>query len=295
MPELPDVVVYVERLIALLGGRTLDQIHLISPFVLRTVDPPVTAAHGRTLVGTRRVGKRVVLELEGALFVVFHLMIAGRLRLRPASAKLNRSQCLAVLRFGDDAVWLTEASTKKRAALYIVLGEDALAAMDRGGLDVLAADLASFAAAIRRERHTLKWTLTNPETFDGIGNAYSDEMLHLAKLSPVLRTDRITDGEIKRLFDAARDTLRTWIERTRDEVGEGFPEKVTAFRTGMRVHGRFRQSCPVCGAPVQRVVRADSEMNYCAVCQTGGRPLSDRVLAPLFGKSWKGWGLKDDG
>jgi formamidopyrimidine-DNA glycosylase len=295
MPELPDVVVYVERLRALLGGRRLDAIQLLSPFVLRTVDPPPATIQGRILVGTRRVGKRVVLEFEGGVFVVVHLMIAGRLRLRPASAKPNRSQCLAVLRFGADALWLTEASTKKRAALFVVAGEEALAAMDRGGLDVLTADLPSFAAALRRVRHTLKWTLTDPETFDGIGNAYSDEILHLAKLSPVLRTDRITDDEIRRLFEAARATLQTWIERTRQEVGEGFPEKVTAFRKGMRVHGRFRQACPACGAPIQRVVWAENEMNYCATCQTGGKVLSDRVLAPLFGKSWKGWGLRDDG
>jgi formamidopyrimidine-DNA glycosylase len=294
MPELPDVVVYVERIRALLGGRTLEQIQLISPFVLRTVEPPPRAAAGRALVGARRVGKRVVLELDGGLFVVFHLMIAGRLRLRPATATPNRSQCLAVVRFGDLALWLTEASTKKRAALYLLQGEDALAAMDRRGLDVLTADLADFAAAIRRERHTLKWTLTDPTTFDGIGNAYSDEILHLAKLSPVLRTDRITDDEIRRLYDAARETLLTWIARTREEVGEGFPDRVTAFRKGMRVHGRFREPCPACGAPIQRIVWAENEMNYCAACQTGGRPLSDRVLAPLFGKAWKGWGLKDD-
>jgi formamidopyrimidine-DNA glycosylase len=295
VPELPDVVVYVERLRALLGGRTLDQIQLISPFVLRTVEPPVTSAEGRTLVGTRRIGKRVVLELDGGFFVVIHLMIAGRLRLRPASSAPNRSQCLAVLRFGGDALWLTEASTKKRAALFVLEGEDALAAMDRGGLDVLTADLPSFAAAVRRERHTLKWTLTDPETFDGIGNAYSDEILHLAKLSPVLRTDRITDDEIQRLYDAARETLQMWTDRTRQEVGERFPEKVTAFRKGMRVHGRFREPCPVCGSPIQRVVWAENEMNYCPVCQTGGKVLSDRVLAPLFGKSWKGWSLRDDG
>jgi formamidopyrimidine-DNA glycosylase len=294
MPELPDVVVYIERLAARFGGRTLDEVRLLSPFVLRTVEPPPAAAHGRRVVGVRRVGKRIVLALEGGLFLVIHLMIAGRLRVRPASARPPRNQVLAVFRFGDDALWLTEASKKQRAALFVAAGEDALAAMDPGGLDVLRADLDTFAAAVRRERHTLKRALTDPHLFDGIGNAYSDEILHLARLSPVLRTDRISDEEIRRLYDAVRTTLAAWIARTRDEVGDGFPEKVTAFRDGMRVHGRFRQPCPVCGSAIQRIVLGENEMNYCATCQTGGKVLSDRVLAPLFGGSWKGWGLKEE-
>jgi formamidopyrimidine-DNA glycosylase len=294
MPELPDVVIYVERLAALLGGRTLDSTTILSPFVLRTVDPPLAAAHGRTLTGVRRVGKRIAMEFPGELFIVIHLMIAGRLRLRPAAARPHRSQTLAVFRFGNDALWLTEASKKQRAALYVVDGTEALQAMDPGGLDVLAAGAGAFAAALRRERHTVKRALTDPHLFDGIGNAYSDEILHAARLSPVARTDRLTGEEIARLYAAARATLCEWIDRTRDEVGDGFPERVTAFRRGMRVHGRFRQPCPVCGSPVQRVVWAEHEMNYCARCQTQGRILSDRVLARLLGASWKGWGLKED-
>ena len=294
MPELPDVVVYVERLAALLVGRPLDDVRVFSPFLLRTVDPPLSAAHGRKLTDARRVGKRIAMEFEGDLFVVVHLMIAGRLRLRPASARPNRSQTLAVFRFGDDALWLTEASKRQRAALYVVPGEAELAAMDPGGLDVLASDLNAFAEALRRERHTVKRALTDPRLFDGIGNAYSDEILHAARLSPVTRTDRLTADEVNRLYEAARATLRFWIERTRHEVGDGFPEKVTAFRDGMRVHGRFRRPCPVCGSPVQRVVWAENEMNYCATCQTDGRVLSDRALARLLGASWKGWSLKED-
>jgi formamidopyrimidine-DNA glycosylase len=221
-------------------------------------------------------------------------MIAGRLRVRRAAAKPPRHQVLAVFRFGDEALWLTEASKKQRVALSVVAGDAALAAMDPGGLDVLRADLGAFAAALRRERHTLKRALTDPHLFDGIGNAYSDEILHLARLSPVLRTDRISDEEVRRLYEAARTTLNGWIARTRAEVGEGFPEKVTAFREGMRVHGRFRAPCPICGSPIQRIVSGENEMNYCATCQTGGKVLSDRILAPLFGGAWKGWGLKED-
>jgi formamidopyrimidine-DNA glycosylase len=294
MPELPDVVVYIERLTALLAGRRLDEARVLSPFVLRTVEPPLSAAHGQMLTGARRVGKRIAMEFEGDLFVVVHLMIAGRLRLRRASARPNRSQTLAVFRFGDDALWLTEASKKQRAALYVVSGEQGLAAMDPGGLDVLGAGRDAFAAALRRERHTVKRALTDPRLFDGIGNAYSDEILHAARLSPVLRTDRLTADEVSRLYEAARAALRLWIERTRDEVGDGFPEKVTAFRDGMRVHGRFRRPCPVCGSPVQRIVWAENEMNYCATCQTDGRVLSDRVLARLLGASWRGWSLRED-
>ncbi|MDR7420051.1 MAG: DNA-formamidopyrimidine glycosylase family protein [Armatimonadota bacterium] len=294
MPELPDVVIYVERMAALLGGRTLDGTTILSPFVLRTVEPPLSAAHGQPLAGVRRLGKRIVMEFPGELFVVIHLMIAGRLRMRPASARPNRRQTLAVFRFGENALWLTEASKRQRAAIYVVRGTPALRALDPGGLDVLATGVEAFAAVLRRERHTVKRALTDPHLFDGIGNAYSDEILHAARLSPVARTDRLTDGEIRRLHAAAQATLREWINRTRDDVGDGFPEKVTAFRRGMRVHGRFRQPCPVCGSPVQRIVWAENEMNYCATCQTQGKVLSDRVLARLFGASWKGWGLRDD-
>jgi formamidopyrimidine-DNA glycosylase len=293
MPELPDAVVYVERLNALLAGRRLDEVRLPSPFVLRTVDPPVGAVAGRTLLGARRLGKRVVLALDGGLFLVIHLMIAGRLRLRPASSRPTR-QVLAVFRFGGDALWLTEASTRQRASVQVIAGEAALAALDPGGLNVLAASVEAFAAALGRRRHTVKRALTDPTLFDGIGNAYSDEILHLARLSPVARTDRLSEEEVARLHDAARTTLGDWIARLRHEVGEGFPEKVTAFRDGMRVHGRFRQPCPACGAPIQRVVWAENEMNYCPRCQTGGRVLSDRVLARLLGRAWKGWGPRTD-
>lgn len=295
MPELPDVVVYVERLGALFTGRVLEDVRLLSPFVLRTVDPPIQATVGRRVTGVRRLGKRIAVGLEDSLFLVVHLMIAGRLRLRRASARPNPSQVLAVFRFGDDALWLTEAGKKQRASLHIIAGEAALRALDPGGLNVLEADLAAFEAALRRGRHTVKRALTDPSLFDGIGNAYSDEMLHLARLSPVKRTDRLTPDEVRRLYDAARMTLEQWIVRTREDVGIGFPETVTAFRDGMRVHGRFRRPCPVCGAPVQRVVWAEREMNYCAGCQTKGRVLSDRVLARLLGTSWAGWTLREDG
>lgn len=294
MPELPDVVVYAERLAALFAGRTLDEVRVLSPFVLRTVDPPLEAVRGRRLVGVRRAGKRIVLALDGDLFIVIHLMIAGRLRLRSAAARVNR-QVLATFRFGREVVWLTEASPRQRAALHVIAGEAALATMNPGGLDVLQADVTPFAAALRRERRTLKRALTDPRLLDGIGNAYSDEILHAARLSPVTRTNRMTDDEIRRLLDAARETLTYWIDRTRAEVGDGFPETVTAFREGMRVHGRFRQPCPVCGSPVQRVVWAENEMNYCATCQTKGKVLSDRVLARLFGTAWEGWGLTPGG
>jgi formamidopyrimidine-DNA glycosylase len=293
VPELPDVVVYVERLAALLTGRRLDEVRLRSPFVLRTVDPPLEAARGRTLRAVRRLGKRVVLALDGDLFVVIHLMIAGRLRLRPVAVRPGR-EVLAVFRFGADALWITEAGTRRRASLHVVRGDAALAALDPGGLDVLTASPETFAAVLRRERHTVKRALTDPTLFDGIGNAYSDEILHLARLSPAARTDRLTDDEIGRLYAAARETLAVWIGRLRDEVGDGFPEKVTAFRAGMRVHGRFRRPCPVCGAPIQRVVRAEAEMHYCPTCQTGGKVLSDRVLARLLGRDWTGWGLREE-
>lgn len=295
MPELPDVVVYVERLVAQFAGRRLDEVRLLSPFVLRSVDPPIQTVIGRTLIGVRRLGKRIALVFERELFLVIHLMIAGRLRLRPASARPNPSQVLAVFRFGDDAVWLTEASKTRRASLRVIAGEAVLRALDPGGLNVLEADLAKFDAVLRTGRHTLKRALTDSRLFDGIGNAYSDEMLHLARLSPVKRTDQLTPEEVRRLYDSARTTLAEWIQRTREEVGDGFPETVTAFRAGMRVHGRFRRPCPVCGAPIQHIVRAETEMHYCAQCQTSGRVLSDRVLARLLGRSWKGWSLREDG
>jgi formamidopyrimidine-DNA glycosylase len=294
VPELPDVAVYVERIAALFAGRTLDEVRLLSPFVLRTVDPTPASAHGRRLTGAVRMGKRIVLALEGDLFIVIHLMVAGRLRLRRAAITPPRRQILAVFRFGDDALWLTEASRKHRASMHIVADRRTLASLAPKGLNVLEATAAAFAATLRRERHTLKRALTDPSLFDGIGNAYSDEILHLARLSPVFRTDRISDAEVRRLHAAARETLEGWIARTRAEVADGFPEKVTAFRPGMRVHGRFRRPCPVCGSPIQRVAWAENEMNYCPTCQTGGRVLSDRVIARLLGPAWQGWSLKED-
>jgi len=286
MPELPDVSVYVESLERKVGGQTLDVVRIASPFLLRSVDPPVSAAEGRRVRGARRIGKRVVLELEGELFLVFHLMIAGRLRWRERGAAVPKRRGLAAFDFPAGTLLLTEEGTKKRASLHVVRGEEGLAAHDRGGLDVLAADLPAFRAALVRENHTLKRALTDPRLFDGIGNACSDEILHAARLSPLTWSQRLPDDEIERLFEAARSTLTDWTERLRAEVGDGFPEKVTAFRPGMAVHGRFREPCPVCEAPVQRIVYADNETNYCARCQTGGRLLADRALSRLLKQDW---------
>lgn len=286
MPELPDVTVYVEALRRVAAGRLLERLRVANPFVVRTVDPPVAEAGGRRVLEVRRLGKRIVLALEGDLFLLIHLMIAGRLHLRPTGAKVPARVGLAALDLPDATVLLTEASTKKRAAIHLVRGEAALQAFDRGGLDLLAADLPAFREALTRESHTLKRALTDPRLFDGIGNAYSDEILHRARLSPLRLTRALDDGEVERLFHAARDTLTDWIGRLRSETGEGFPEKVTAFREGMAVHGRYRQPCPVCRSKVQRVVYAENEANYCATCQTGGRLLADRALSRLLHADW---------
>ena len=286
MPELPDVVVYIERLVPLVLGQPLVQVHLASPFVLRTVDPPLTAAQGRTVTGIRRLGKRVVLAFEGDLFVVIHLMIAGRLRWRAPKKPLRGKMVLAEFTFPDGVLYLTEAGSKRRASIHVVQGEAALAAFERGGLEVLGATLAEFSARLRSENHTLKRALTDPRLMSGIGNAYSDEILHRAQLSPLLLTSRISDVQVERLFEAARATLIDWTDRLRAESANGFPEKVTAFRDGMAVHGRFRQPCPVCGAPVQRIRYAENETNYCARCQTGGRVLADRSLSRLLKDDW---------
>jgi formamidopyrimidine-DNA glycosylase len=286
MPELPDVAVYRERLEALAAGRILERVRLGSPFVLRSVTPPITDAHGKRLTAVRRLGKRLVLVLEDELFLVIHLMIAGRLRWRPAGAALPAKRGLAALDFEHGAVLFTEASPKKRASMHLVAGEVALAEHDRGGLEVLDAGVEAFAAALRRENHTLKRALTDPRILSGIGNAYSDEILHRARLSPFKQTGALADDELARLHRAAVDTLTMWIARLRAEVGEGFPDKVTAFREGMAVHGRYRQPCPDCGAPVQRIVYAANEANYCAVCQTGGRILADRALSRLLKADW---------
>jgi formamidopyrimidine-DNA glycosylase len=286
MPELPDVTVYVEALARRVLGEPLRGVRLASPFLLRSVEPPLGATFGKRVTAVRRVGKRVVLGLEDDLFLVVHLMIAGRLRWRPPDAKLNRKLGLAAFDFPAGTLVLTEASTRKRAGLWGVRGADAVAAFDAGGLEPLDADLAAFTAALRRERHTLKRTLTDPRLFAGIGNAYSDEILHRARLSPVTMSDRLDDDAIARLHAATQTVLREFTERIRAEVGEGFPEKVTAFRDDMAVHGRYRQPCPACGAPVQRIVHAENETNYCATCQTGGRLLADRSLSRLLKEDW---------
>ncbi len=286
MPELPDIVVYIENLESRLTGTRLERVRVLNPFVLRSVTPPLSAAEGRKVGGARRIGKRIVICLEDELFLVLHLMVAGRLRwLAPGSAAPRRIS-LAVLEFSSGALVFTEAGTKRRASLHLVRGEAALAAMDPGGIDVFETSAGDFSARLRRENHTLKRALTDPRLFSGIGNAYSDEILHRARLSPFAHTATLTEEEAARLHAAARSTLAEWTERLRKEAGTDFPEKVTAFREGMAVHGRFRKPCPVCGAPVQRIVYAENETNYCARCQTGGKILADRALSRLLKASW---------
>ena len=286
MPELPDIVVYVEAIAARVVGLPLTRVRLASPFLLRTVDPPLAAADGRTVRGVSRLGKRIVLELDGELFLVVHLMIAGRLHWGAPAAKVPGRVGLAAFDFPSGALLLTEASRKKRASLHVVGGARALAELDRGGLEVLAATPAAFSAALGRENHTLKRALTDPRLFSGIGNAYSDEILHRAQLSPARLTSRMTGEETERLQRATVGVLTEWTDRLRTEAGGGFPEKVTAFREGMAVHGRYGQPCPVCGTAVQRVVYADNEANYCPRCQTGGKLLADRALSRLLKDDW---------
>ena len=286
MPELPDIVVYIERLTPLILGQPVLQIHLGSPFVLRTVDPPIGAIQGRTIAGIRRLGKRIVFGVEGDIFIVIHLMIAGRLRWRPSGKKLRGKMLLAEFAFPDGTLYFTEAGSKRRASMHVVQGEAALAAFDRGGLEVMNASLADFSARLRWENHTLKRSLTDPRLMNGIGNAYSDEILHRAKLSPLMLSSRISDEQLSQLFDATRSVLAEWTDRLRAEAGDTFPEKVTAFHAEMAVHGRFRQPCPACGAPVQRIRYAENETNYCARCQTGGRVLADRSLSRLLKDDW---------
>lgn len=286
MPELPDVLVYIERLTPLILGQPVIAVRLGSPFVLRTVEPPLKGLEGRTITGIRRLGKRIVLAAEGDLFVVMHLMIAGRLRWRPKGKSLRGKVVLAEFTFTDGSLYLTEAGSKRRASIHVVEGEAALAAFERGGLEVMTATLDQFAARLRSENHTLKRALTDPRLLSGIGNAYSDEILHRAKLPPLLLTSRITDDQLAALFDATRSTLAEWTDRLRAEAGDTFPEKVTAFHEDMAVHGRFRKPCPVCGAPVQRIRYAENETNYCARCQTGGRVLADRSLSRLLKDDW---------
>ena len=286
MPELPDVTVYLEALQQRIAGARLEHVQVLNPFLLRTAEPPLSSVEGKKVTGLRRVGKRIVIELEGELFLVLHLMIAGRLHWRPSGAKARGRNVLAAFELSTGVLTLTEAGTKRRASLHVVRGEAGLRALDPGGLDVMSADLAQFSARLKAENHTLKRSLTDPHLFSGIGNAYSDEILHRARLSPLAMSAQLSESDTERLFLATQATLAEWIERLRSEAAGDFPEKVTAFRDAMAVHGKFGQPCPVCGAPVQRIVFAENEVNYCARCQTGGRILADRALSRLLKKSW---------
>ncbi len=286
MPELPDVLLYLHALTPRVAGRQLERVRVASPFLVRSVEPPLSAIEGQTVRALERVGKRIVFAFDDELFAVIHLMIAGRFRWKPAGAPVPGKVGLAAFDFANGTLLLTEASPKKRASLRIVRGRTALADLDPGGSDPLAMDAVAFAAALRAENHTLKRALTDPRILSGIGNAYSDEILHAARLSPMQLTVKLDDAQYAALHAATQATLRTWIERLREETGDAFPEKVTAFREGMAVHGRFGKPCPRCGAPVQRITYADNECNYCAECQTGGRLLADRALSRLLGKDW---------
>ena len=286
MPELPDVTLYIDALSARILGHPLERLRIGNPFVVRTIAPGPDELAGRRITGLRRIGKRIVFAFEGDLYLVLHLMIAGRLRWRERNAKIPGKVGLAAFDFANGTVVLTEAGSKRQASIHIVRGADALAAFDPQGLEVLEADLPAFAARLTAQNHTLKRALTDPRIFSGIGNAYSDEILHAARLSPMKTTASMTDEEIATLFRATKDTMASWIARLREAERGEFPEKVTAFRDGMAVHGRYGQPCPVCGSPVQRIVYANNEANYCSRCQTGGRLLSDRALSRLLKDDW---------
>ena len=286
MPELPDIVIYIDALRPRIVGQVLEAVRIGTPFVVRSVDPPIGAAAGRRVTGLDRLGKRIVITLEPDWYLVIHLMIAGRLRWKRRGAGLPGRIGLAALDFPSGTLLFTEAGTRRRASIHLVRGEAALALHARGGLEVLGSTAEAFRAALRRENHTVKRALTDPRILSGIGNAYSDEILHAAKLSPFALTSSLSDGELDRLHAATQATLTAWVERLRRDVGNGFPDKVTAFREGMAVHGRYRKPCPVCGSPVQRVRYAKNEMNYCATCQTGGRVLADRALSRLLKDDW---------
>jgi len=286
MPELPDVTVYLEALETRVRGKRLERVRVLNPFLLRTADPPISSIEGKTVTDLLRVGKRIVLELEGDLFLVVHLMIAGRLHWIDKGSEKRGRNVLALFEFENGTLSLTEAGTKRRASVHVVRGDAGLKTLDPGGLDVMRVELAQFAEQLKSENHTLKRAITNPHLFSGIGNAYSDEILHRARLSPLAMTVNLSDEDTERLYRATQQVMNEWIVRLREDAGTGFPEKVTAFRDAMAVHGKYGQPCPVCGAPVQRIVFAENEVNYCARCQTGGKILADRALSRLLKKSW---------
>jgi len=286
VPELPDIAAYISALETRIIGQPIERVRLASPFLLRTVQPPLASVEGRTVRELRRIGKRIAIGVDGHLWLVLHLMIAGRLHWRPPGARLSGRQNLAAFDFPNGSLVLTEAGTKRRASLHVVTGEEGLRSIDPGGIEIFSSDLASFRDALTAENRTLKRALTDPRLVSGIGNAYSDEILHAAQLSPITLTHKLQPQEWERLFDATRHTLQLWIDRLRAEAGTGFPEKVTAFRKGMAVHGRYGEPCPRCGGKIQRIRYADNETNYCARCQTGGKVLADRGLSRLLGSDW---------
>lgn len=286
MPELPDITVYIEALERRLLGQTLERVRLGSPFLLRSVEPPISAAEGRSVSGIRRIGKRIAIGLDNDVWLVIHLMVAGRFRWDPPGAPIPRRLGLAAFDFPAGSLILTEAGTKKRASLKVVAGDAGLDGEDPGGLEPLTADFEAFRDRLQLRNHTLKRALTDPRLFSGIGNAYSDEILHVSRLSPITWTQRLGDEDVERLYEAVRSTLTGWTDRLRAEIGDGFPGKVTAFRPDMSVHGKYGEACPVCGDPVQRIRYAENETNYCATCQTDGKVLADRGLSRLLGKDW---------
>ena len=286
MPELPDLTVYLDSLAPRIVGRILARVELRNPFILRSAVPPIAAAHQKKVIGLQRLGKRIVIALEGELFLVLHLMIAGRLRWLEGKEKSPARITLALFVFDNGTLAFTEAGTKRRASLHLVHGASAVKTMDPGGVEIFEIDANRFGERLKKDNHTLKRALTDPHLFAGIGNAYSDEILHRARMSPLAFTKDLSEAQVALLFDATRSVLKEWIERLRAETGSGFPEKVTAFREAMAVHGRYGKPCPVCGAPVQRIVYAENETNYCARCQTGGKVLADRALSRLLKKSW---------
>ena len=286
MPELPDISAYLDALESRIVGQKLERVRIGSPFLLRSVDPPIAAVEGRLVQSLRRIGKRIAIGVEGDLWLVLHLMIAGRLHWQPLGAKIDSRRNLASFDFPTGSLTLTEAGAKHRASLYAVRGEEGLRAMDPGGIDVLSADLDAFRVALTTENRTLKRALTDPRLLSGIGNAYSDEILHAAQLSPITQTHKLKPDEWERLYHATQHTLQFWINRLREEAKSGFPEKVTAFRKGMAVHGRYSEPCPRCGEKILRIRYADNETDYCARCQTGGKVLADRRLSRLLGSDW---------